>query len=121
MASMAAASSDGIAGQTMPSATECGTSANRTTVPRQGPPIPWGPAAGYRAHPLKSRRRRDSARRQHVDDAARDHLLRLSGVSRHVWRRGMRLKGFDALPLFHHDVGIGSELGLDAARPLGVD
>src|SRR5437764_432133 len=33
----------------------------------------------------------------------------------------MRLESLDTLPLLHHDVGIGSELGLDAAHAFGID
>src|SRR6516162_10540882 len=58
---------------------------------------------------------------QHVDDAAGDHVAGLGGVGGHVRRGRVRPQRLGALPFLDHDKGVGSEFGLKAADPLGVD
>jgi|SRR6185295_5473278 len=56
-----------------------------------------------------------------MDDAARDQLLRLRAVGRHVGRRRVRLERIHAFPFFDDEERLGSPFRLEAERVLGID
>src|SRR5271155_5476880 len=57
--------------------------------------------------------------RQHVDRAAREHVLRGPPESDHMGGDAMRIQRLEAFPGFDHDKRIGSELV--GSAPFGVD
>src|SRR5712671_7021499 len=80
-------------------------------------------AVGFSAGSSRARATpiRASRRREHVDNAARDHVPGLGGVGGHVRGGGVCLQRIRALPFLDHDKSVGAELGLEAADALGVD
>lgn len=75
----------------------------------------------WRRAARSARARAASGRREDVDHAARDEVLRLRAIGGHVGRRCMGAQRLHARPLLDDDERVGPVAGLEPEGVLGVD